>query len=364
MDALDEYSDLVSAIYDAALDCDRWPVALEKMCNALEGSMAVLLRGDLAHSPGNWLTVRSDPEFDRRYDEYYRQQNVLWQRAGSKPVGSCVTDREVIPKEELVRSEFYNDFLLLQDVHTALRMYLLAEADRTAIVSVGRSPRRGEWEGKNVDQMRRLAPHLQRAAQINLRLGVVRLNEASASEALDALAHDAIIVSDDGKALFVNRAAAAIIAEADGIHIDGTGLRAAGRQDSEALRKLIAAAATAGTEPEAAGGALALSRPSGRRPLAILVAPLHAGAGWFGDQQPRAIVFLSDPEHLAAVPEKYLQRLYSITPAEAAVAVQIPAVRGCKPSPIISRSVWQRCAPICSGCSRRRRQVGKPSWCG
>ncbi len=34
MGALGEYSDLVSAIYDAAIDFDRWPIALERLCDA------------------------------------------------------------------------------------------------------------------------------------------------------------------------------------------------------------------------------------------------------------------------------------------------------------------------------------------
>jgi hypothetical protein len=35
MASLDEYSELVSAIYDAAADSERWPVALERLCDAL-----------------------------------------------------------------------------------------------------------------------------------------------------------------------------------------------------------------------------------------------------------------------------------------------------------------------------------------
>jgi hypothetical protein len=60
MDAIDEYSGLVSSIFDAALDFEKWPTVLERLADV-------------------------------------------------RPVGSCESDREVIPKEELVRGEFYND---------------------------------------------------------------------------------------------------------------------------------------------------------------------------------------------------------------------------------------------------------------
>jgi len=330
MSKFDEYSQLLSSTYDAALDYKQWPIVLERLADALEGSSAVLRTGNLTHTQGEWISVRIDRAFDQLYAEYYKQHKALWQRARVRPAESCESDREVIPREELVRTEFYNDFLLPQDTHTALRTYILAEGGWQGIISVGRSPRRGEWEGGHLDLLRHVAPHLHRAAQINLRLGRSRLKAESLAEVLNNLTCGVIVVSGDGKALFANRAADAIVAAADGIGIDATGLRAAERQQSSALRKLMAGAATGGTEPNAAGGVLSLSRPSGRRALAVLVAPLHATSDWFVNRQPRAIVFVVDPECAPVVPEKYLQRLYNLTPAEGAVAVRILRGEGLK----------------------------------
>jgi hypothetical protein len=147
MGAIDEYSELVSSIYDAALDFEKWPAVLERLADALKGSSAVLRTGNLENNQGKWISVRMDPRFDQLYVEYYKEHHALWQHGGIRPVGSCESDREVIPKEELVRTEFYNDFLLPQDTHTALRTYVLAEADWQAVISVGRSPRRGSGSG-------------------------------------------------------------------------------------------------------------------------------------------------------------------------------------------------------------------------
>jgi DNA-binding CsgD family transcriptional regulator len=267
--------------------------------------------------------ARRDPIFTRLYAEHYRKVNVLFNRVGRVPAENCMTDRDVMPKEEFFRTEFYNDFLRPQDDDTFLSAYVLAEDDCVATLNIGRSARRGEWERAHIDLMRRIAPHLHRAAQVNRRLGAARFHEASSNEVLNNLACGVIIVTGDGKALFVNRAAEATLAAADGIGLDAAGLRAAERQQSSALRKLIAAAATGGTEPGATGGVLSLSRSSGRRPLAVLVAPFHVTAGWFVNRQPRAIVFVVDPDRGPIVPKKYLQRLYNLTPAEAAVAVRI-----------------------------------------
>jgi DNA-binding CsgD family transcriptional regulator len=322
MSKLDEYSRLVSSIYDAGLDFEQWPIAIERLSDALGGNGGGLAKHNLVTGGGAVVMARRDPIFTRLYAEHYNN-NVLFNRAGRVSVETCVTDRDVMPREEFFRTEFYNGFLRPQDDHTLLAAYVLADTDCAATLTIGRSPRRGEWEREHIDLMRRVAPHLHRAAQLNLRLGGARFDAESSAEVLHNLACGVVIVTGDGKALFVNRAAEAILAAADGISLDAAGLRAAERQQSAALRKLIAAAATGGAEHTAAGGMLSLSRPSARRPLAVLVAPLHVTATWFVDRQPRAIVFVVDPERGPIVPEKYLRRLYNLTPAEAAVAVRM-----------------------------------------
>ena len=56
MDKLDECSQLVSSVYDAALDFERWPIVLERLADALEGSTAVLRSGQ-GNTPGKWISV-------------------------------------------------------------------------------------------------------------------------------------------------------------------------------------------------------------------------------------------------------------------------------------------------------------------
>jgi DNA-binding CsgD family transcriptional regulator len=323
MNKLDEYSQLVSSIYDAAFDFERWPIVLERVADALGGNAGSLAKHDLTTGDGAVILTRTDPIFARLYAEHYVHVNVLFGRVGRVPTGTCMSDRDVMSKDEFFRTEFYNDFLRPQEVHSFLSAFILAEKDCVATFNISRCPRGGEWEREHLDLMRSIAPHLHRAVQINLQLGEARFEAESSAEVLNNLACGVVIVSGDAKVLFVNHAAKAIVATADGISITLAGLRAAERQQSSALRKLIAAAATGGTEPKAAGGVLSLSRPSGRRPLAVLVAPLHVAAGWFVNGQPHAIVFVVDPDRAPIVPEKYLQRLYDLTPAEAAVAVRI-----------------------------------------
>lgn len=131
-----------------------------------------------------------------------------------------------------------------------------------------------------------------------------------------------------GQVLLVNRAAQAILDRNDGLRLTVGGVRAARSDESEALARLIAEAArtTEGQPSESAasaGGAIDISRPSFRRPVSVLVTPLHGQQYRLGAQPAAAALFVSDPEQTVESNEEVLRRLYQLTAAEAALAVQL-----------------------------------------
>jgi len=132
-------------------------------------------------------------------------------------------------------------------------------------------------------------------------------------------------VAANGDILFANRAAEAMLAEADGIRTEKSRLRATTPADAAQFRHLIAAAAE---RLDAAGGVMALARPRPRRPLSVLVAPLAIETTWFVTDRPAAIVFVADPDGEPRAAQDQLRKLYRLTPAEAAVAMAIARGEG------------------------------------
>jgi hypothetical protein len=220
----------------------------------------------------------------------------------------------VLPKQELFKTEFYADFLRPEDVHSILSVYVLPE-DGTR-VAFGLPHRSGEWEQEQIDLLRLFAPHLQRAALINLKLGASRLSEMSSAEALDRLAQGVILVDVESRPLFTNRSASEILADADGLWVDRFGLSADNPSQTATIRRMIAAVSN-NSEAPAAGAAVGVLRRSMRRPLSVVIAPARVEPSWFYNQRPAAIVFVSDPERSAPVPLYHLQQCYGLTPSEA-----------------------------------------------
>jgi hypothetical protein len=117
--------------------------------------------------------------------------------------------------------------------------------------------------------------------------------------ALDRLPFGMVIIADAaGRALIVNRAAEEMAAANDGFLLRGGCITAARTKEAEALTRCIAEAARpAGRRNGEGGGSLSISRPSGRRPFALLAAPLSSHASLAAQHQvPAARILITDLE--------------------------------------------------------------------
>ena len=146
--------------------------------------------------------------------------------------------------------------------------------------------------------------------------------EIDPGEVLDHLAQGVIVTDAKAMPLIVNRVAKEIVAEADGLRFDPNGLSAERPQESAAMRWMIAAVA-AGQSADGFRRSMSISRPSMRRPLALLIAPKQSAHPRHSPPAGGAIVFISDPERTSTLPSGLLQSAYGLTPMEAAVATEI-----------------------------------------
>jgi DNA-binding CsgD family transcriptional regulator len=106
----------------------------------------------------------------------------------------------------------------------------------------------------------------------------------------------------------------------DGLKIVGGILRATdGHADSQ-LKQVVLDAISA-IQPVACRTALSVSRPSGKRPYQLIVAPIRNGLSAFaGMRSPHLVVLVIDPERPQRARRDDLVRLYGLTAREAAVA--------------------------------------------
>jgi len=320
-----DFDRLVGQIYDAAVEPGRWPQVLELLSDFLEGAHTKLTFQNVRTLRSEATSVRSPPEADRTYAQYYYKTNVFLQRIAKLPAGTLIPVWNLLPREVYQRSEFYNDFCRPNDMCHPIGVVLANEPDARVVFTCGSAKAAGEFQPEHLDRLHRIGPHLVRAASVSLRLSRSETVRNANAEALDRVAQGVLIVTASGEILFANRAAESLLAEADGIRTEKSALRASAPADSAEFQRLIAAAAE---RSDAAGGVMTLRRPVPRRSLSVLVAPLTIESMWFVTGRPAAIVFVADPDSAPPTAQDQLRDLYRLTPAEAAVAMAIARGEG------------------------------------
>ena len=122
--------------------------------------------------------------------------------------------------------------------------------------------------------------------------------------------------------MFANQVAESMLRAGRGLFLGRDGLRAEIPGETRQLRRAIADCVKPHPGFGGAGGHFRLSREHGV-PLTVLVAPHHTRLGWIDIARPRAILFIADPEAKANVRRQWLREDFGLTPAEAAVAVEV-----------------------------------------
>jgi DNA-binding CsgD family transcriptional regulator len=319
------FAALINAIYDAAVDFSRWPDALRLISSVCASHTTVLTRQGVTPGESWSLAPQCDPAYYESYCSYYHGVNPLWQRAASAPAGTIQTDAMIMPKSELVRTEFYNDFLAPQRLGSMLTAVTLVEQGRQTVIA---THRQDEFDTEHIRLFQRLAPHLQRAVQLNTKLADLAMRCEATAEALNRLEQGALLVNEAAGVVFASQQAERLLAGGDGLRVTGGVLWTYLAADTVLLHALVAGCARHGAEA-GSGGSLRLSRGPDRAPLSLQVAPLRSEAPLFSTTgRPVAILFVTDPDRNTRSPIAWLQQRFGLTAAEAVFASEIVAGAG------------------------------------
>ena len=319
--------DVLEALYDAAMDESRWSAALEKLA-AFTGSQAAtfwVLDGPELSLP-IFRFVNIDPAFIRDYLKNVAPLDPTVQYLAKHPHEPIVHDGLVISEREKDRHPYYDWHHRSSDLRFRLIGRVSASRDIQAGVALHRTRTAGRFEHEDLDRFRRLAPHLTRALQIAFKLGTVGTMQQLAVELLDRKAAAIVLLDVRLRVVYANAAAETLCASGDGVSLSAAGLSASRKQDDYRLVTLLArAAGRDGSRPAPTSGAMRITRPSGKRPYAVLVSPVTRSPYALSTLRPAVCVIISDPEADPAVPSETLQAAFGLTEAEARLAALLCA---------------------------------------
>ncbi|MFN3076959.1 MAG: helix-turn-helix transcriptional regulator [Alphaproteobacteria bacterium] len=312
--------ELIGLIYDAAYDPEQWTVFLDNLGALIDGHDLVIAERDVNTGLEDVLASSRCPMEMRAfvYDGPFGV-NDEWAAAQARaglPLGVPAVTESALPTSDLIKTAFYNDFLTKFDAKHGIGFNIAQSSGKLLFSVAHRSALLGPFGERELSIYRRLIPHFARAHAISQKLLLTAAHHDTTLHALDSLTHGVVFLTHGDSVLYMNKAAEAIVALADGIALGFRGdIRLSRQDDTKRLRELIDRAARGND-----GGVLAVSRPSGRRPFSMLVAPTPRQSRMaIGLPIPMAVLFVADPDAVSIPPIKALCTMYGIGRREAQV---------------------------------------------
>jgi DNA-binding CsgD family transcriptional regulator len=316
----------IDRIYQAASAPQHWPLFLESLSQELASQtlhLAFRLPGD--GDRGAMLTLGMDEGFVAAYRAHFYLTDPWMPLLAAAKEGDVQVLESFVSESELERTGFYEDWMRPQGIHYGFGAFLHKSGSDELVSSLSgfREKSRGPFQKEDLDGVRLLVPHLQRALGIHARLQGAEMRAGAAAEALDRIIGGVILLDERRAPILTNRTADRILATNDGLVLDWDGPVASTPQQTGELRGLLSDAAKTGDgKGVRAGGVLRLARPSGRPALEVVVTPIRRESSPLFDGRGTAAVFVADPDARAELPPR-LRQLYGLTRVEAEVAARL-----------------------------------------
>ncbi len=317
MAALKE-SDLIGALYEAALGQRSWDDATVDVASALGGEtliLSVLDPRNLSVEVVSYQGLTADNV--QEYLQFAHHDPWLSRVTERELFDKTVIGTEIVQERELVDSYMYNEFLRPRtSVHHLLGSVLSMHNGRVGIIGTHRPRDARDFAPREARQLDRLLPHLRRALEIRLKLEHAGQASRFAYSALDQLSLGVVVLGPTGAFLHVNPAADAILRDGDGLTRTPTGLRAGNNEDNKRLQALIAGLRQGSTSDRSAGGHLRIRRQSRQPAYAVMLAPAAPSIIGGSKASPAILIFISDPGKKIVSDTAVLTELFGFSRAE------------------------------------------------
>jgi DNA-binding CsgD family transcriptional regulator len=334
-----QVANLIDGFYEAAARPELWRDLLADVAVALKAEGCALTPG-----PASPLRPVCSASLDELYaasvQEKWIDNNIRMTRGvkALKKPRDIVTESMLFTPWELDHLPYHAEFINRLKFRSFAGMLIDGDASSGLAFSAERLVGQDPFSATEIETLRRIAPHIQRAGQLALRLAGARHD--GLLDAFSLFDCGAILLDWKGRVLRLNAQAEALLDS--WLTVRFGVLKATAKECDAALQKLIGTVIRPGMQRDAAPiGAIAVARPLAR-PLLIHAAPLARSARDLF-QQAQAAVMIIDPD-LHPVPQtSILRQVFGLTDAEAAIALalscgrdidEIAQMRGVRPGTI------------------------------
>ena len=312
-----DFDDLVSLIYDAALDQAQWAKVVVNLAGLTDCGQASFEWHDHDTETVVRQAPLTDPFFHQSFHAHYGQEFSLLRRTMAFPTGRVFHGSEFIDYEWMGRTAYFNEWWKPQGVGGGSLFANLAIGPRAAVLITICKYLDHDFSSAEWRTFAAAAGHMARAVDIHARLQLAAMLRPAGAEILA----DMVLVDANARILKGDDAAR------DQLHDCGLVDRlnpALIVTPDRKLERLVRGAVKAGDGAARAGSAT--YRRSDGVAVEIIVFPCprrrEAATGLLVDK-PAALLQISAPGDRRQARIRKLCRGHGLTPAEAAVALEI-----------------------------------------
>lgn len=311
--SVEDVSEVIAHVYDAALKPELWQDALERLGNMLGGT--TFLMSVLHRAQGIKLGVATmDPAGFQVIKERFNnaKTNVFIAAQASLQIAVPVRRQTVQGDGAYFGSGLYNEALRHQGLAHRAIACLHRSDDLTCPIGIFGSTRASDFSAEDLRLLNLVLPHFGRALQLSLRIGSLEDAALLTRHALDRLPIGVMVFDGGLKVTQLNKVAESAVAAQDGLRLYCGRLEAWQHEDTLAIDKALAGALAGG----AGAAAVSVRRPGAARPYVLLIAPLGPqSSAELGRSSGGAIVLVSDPARPSDA--RLLRELFGLTRREA-----------------------------------------------
>lgn len=202
----DELTDL---IYGAAFGECSWQDFLDRLAGTLPNGRSALHYHDLT-APNSYVPSVSGFEAEdiEQFNAHFAAVNPWIPKAMRVATGQGLVGEQIVPRGELIKSEFYNDWLKRKTgCETSVGVTIIRSATRTFMLSTCTSSTDDDLNQQAAEQYTLLAPHLKRAFDLLRKRDRATGGHGEGRDLLDSVGVGVIYVTDNLRIRSMNKSA-------------------------------------------------------------------------------------------------------------------------------------------------------------
>ena len=216
------FSTLVEHINHAALDPSGWADVLHGLAAATDCIAGGLTIEDPFAGTGNPIEYFGfDPGHVAKTWHHYLPMNPLFAIGSRLQTGVIVANGMVCPVETFIKTEFYDGWARPQGICCPITLVLHRSGSSYIPLTLVRPDGKGDAEPRHFKLLARVAPLLERAFAVTLRLGRLDTRDVALGAAISNLSAGLLLLDAKGRVVFANEIGENLLRQAGVIETKG-----------------------------------------------------------------------------------------------------------------------------------------------